>query len=171
LGAESTGTTTLSRALAEYYKTTWVPEYGREYTYGKVTANKDGSTWNSQEFEFIAEMQNKQEDQFARYANKILICDTNSFATALWHERYINKWSIKVEELFKERNYDLYILTDTDIPFVQDGIRDGEYIRQNMHDRFIELLNEHNYPYIIVSGSLEKRLATAVKNCDELFNT
>jgi HTH-type transcriptional repressor of NAD biosynthesis genes len=31
VGAESTGTTTLARALAEHYRTVCVPEYGREY--------------------------------------------------------------------------------------------------------------------------------------------
>ena len=32
VGAESTGTTTLSRDLAAHYLTVWVPEYGRLYT-------------------------------------------------------------------------------------------------------------------------------------------
>src|SRR5581483_9617149 len=32
IGAESTGKTTLARALAEHYQTVWVPEYGREYS-------------------------------------------------------------------------------------------------------------------------------------------
>ena len=31
VGAESTGKTTLARALAEHYDTAWVPEYAREY--------------------------------------------------------------------------------------------------------------------------------------------
>ena len=30
LGGESTGKTTLARALAEYLHTAWVPEYGRQ---------------------------------------------------------------------------------------------------------------------------------------------
>src|SRR5262245_10470108 len=30
VGAESTGTTTMARALAQRYRTCWVPEYGRE---------------------------------------------------------------------------------------------------------------------------------------------
>ena len=31
IGSESSGTTTLARALAEHYRTMWVPEYGRMY--------------------------------------------------------------------------------------------------------------------------------------------
>ena len=32
VGAESTGKTTLATALAEHYRTAWVPEFGRLYT-------------------------------------------------------------------------------------------------------------------------------------------
>ena len=40
LGAESTGTTTLSIALAKHYHTPWAPEYGRTYCEGRLTATK-----------------------------------------------------------------------------------------------------------------------------------
>ena len=43
VGAESTGKTTLSKALAKYFSTKWVPEYGRQYT-EKVIKN----IWNYQ---------------------------------------------------------------------------------------------------------------------------
>ena len=35
---------------------------------------------------------------------------------------------------------DLYLLTEPDFSFVQDGFCDGELIRLQMHQRFIELL-------------------------------
>src|SRR5690606_16308182 len=50
LGAESTGTTTLARALADHYRTTWVPEYGREYSERKLAALGPGAHWQSVEF-------------------------------------------------------------------------------------------------------------------------
>ena len=31
IGSESSGTTTLARALAEHYQTTWAPEFGRRW--------------------------------------------------------------------------------------------------------------------------------------------
>ncbi|MDP5043417.1 MAG: ATP-binding protein, partial [Leeuwenhoekiella sp.] len=39
-GPESSGKTTLSRALSEYYKTLWVPEYAREYLQKKWVTQK-----------------------------------------------------------------------------------------------------------------------------------
>lgn len=142
VGAESTGTTTLTRALAKHYKTTWVPEYGRFYTEGKLQANAAGSAWYSQEFEHIATLQNKAEDQLASICNKVLICDTNAFATELWHERYMGTTSKKVAALAKKNTYALYILTGDEIPFVQDGMRDGEHIRHAMHKCFVQELKK-----------------------------
>ncbi len=75
MGAESTGTTTIARALAEQLQTVWVPEFGRLYSEGKQPSQTE---WKTEEFVFIAEEQNRMEDYYARLANKILICDTGS---------------------------------------------------------------------------------------------
>lgn len=168
VGAESTGTTTMAKALAEHYKTVWVPEFGREYTEAKILA-KDENDWNTEEFLFIAQQQNKMEDKLARQCNKILICDTDSFATSLWHERYIGNFSAQVNVLHEWRHCDLYLLTDVDIPFVQDGTRDGEHIRHKMHRRFEEELKKRNKPYVLLSGPHETRLKKAIQACDRIM--
>jgi NadR type nicotinamide-nucleotide adenylyltransferase len=168
VGAESTGTTTLSMALADHYKTTWVPEYGRFYTEGKLVADSVGKNWYSHEFSAIADMQNQTEDELARYCNKLLICDTNAFATELWHERYMGSMSKAVAKLAIKNNYDLYIVTGDEIPFVQDGMRDGEHIRHQMHKRFIEELKKRKLPYLVVTGSVQERLDKSVKYIDKL---
>jgi HTH-type transcriptional regulator, transcriptional repressor of NAD biosynthesis genes len=161
LGAESTGTTTLSRDLAEYFRTPWVPEYGRTYYEGKMTS-KNLNSWQTSEFIHIAKIQNQMENNLAKQANKLLICDTNSFATELWHERYVGFMSNRLKKVSSKANADLYVLTDTDIPFVQDGTRDGEHIRQNMHNRFLQELQKRKLKYIVVSGSREKRLKESI---------
>ena len=167
VGAESTGTTTLAKALAEHYKTVWVPEYGRTYCEGKFTG-LNNSEWITEEFEHIARLQNNMENALAEVSNGLLICDTNAFATGIWHERYMGTRSKKVEDLEKMCSSNLYILTGDEIPFVQDGLRDGEQIRHKMHLRFIERLEEDNKPYIIVSGSPEQRLKEAIKSINQL---
>ena len=43
-----------------------------------------------------------------------------------------------VEEISRHGKCDLYLLTGEEIPFVQDGLRDGEHIRQEMHRWFEE---------------------------------
>ena len=79
VGAESTGTTTLAKALAEHFQTAWVEEYGREYSEIKLARNDPD--WRTDEFTAIAEEQARREDAAARQANRVLICDTNAFAT------------------------------------------------------------------------------------------
>src|SRR5690606_15878152 len=104
VGAESTGTTTLARALAAHYArrggvwaaTRWVPEYGRTFTEEKLAAARretgdpslwlDGLEWESADFTRIAEHHAALEDAAARSGSPLLVCDTDALATAVWHE-------------------------------------------------------------------------------------
>jgi NadR type nicotinamide-nucleotide adenylyltransferase len=166
IGAESTGKTTLAIALADHYQTTWVPEFGRLYTEAR---RPRGELWRSDEFTFIATEQVRMEDALERVANRVLICDTDAFATAIWHERYLGQPSPDVLVVAAGRRYDLYILTDVDTPFVPDDIRDGESIRGWMHKRFQDELSRMGVPVLVLSGPHEQRLAAAITRIDTLL--
>ena len=167
VGAESTGTTTLAKTLAEQLNTVWVEEYGREYSVIKMARNE--LTWTSQEFTDIAEEQTHREDKAAREANRILIFDTNAFATVLWHRRYMATHSTQVENIARNGRCDLYLLTGDEIPFVQDGLRDGEHIRHEMHTWFEEALAAQTVPWKLLRGSPEERLREALLHIVDLF--
>ena len=167
LGAESTGTTTLAKALAEHYHTVWVPEDGRMYSMGKVYGDVHAK-WRTEEFVHIAEAQNDLEDMLAEASNGLVICDTNAFATAVWHERYMGTRSKRVEEIASRRPHELYIVTGDEIPFEDDGLRDGEHIRHTMHGQFIERLTEAKKNFILVRGTREERLKVAIEAIDSL---
>ena len=168
VGAESTGTTTLTKALAEHYKTVWVPEYGRLYTERLKEGGINTFTyhWRSDELVHIARQQQVDEDNFAREANRILFCDTDALATAIWHQRYVGTWSAEVDKIAGKRHYDLYLLTNCDIPFEQDGLRDGQHIRQWMTQRFTEELTKRGLPWVLVKGSREERLTKAIEEIE-----
>lgn len=168
LGAESTGTTTMAQALAEHYHTVWVPEYGREYSEIKMAKDYTGE-WQSEEFVHIAREQARREDEAVRIANRVLICDTDPFTTTLWHLRYTGRRSHAVEEIAHARHYDLYLLTGDEIPFVQDGLRDGEHIRHAMHQQFIEELTATGRHWALLYGSHTERLVHAVTLIDDLL--
>lgn len=169
LGAESTGTTTMAQALAEHYQTNWVSEYGREYWIRKMEQG-DIENWDESEFVHIAEEQARREEIAAREANKVLFCDTDSFATSVWFERYMNHRSKLVEAVGKDRHYDVTILTGDEIPFEQDGFRDGEHIRHWMHQRFIERLDEASRTFTMLRGDHQDRLSQATQVVDSLIN-
>lgn len=169
LGAESTGTTTLARALAEHCRTEWVAEYGREFSLRKQEAGE--TVWGTPEFVHIAEEQTRREEAAARRANRVLICDTNAFATGLWHRRYVGGRSAEVEAVAARGRCDLYLLTGDEIPFVQDGLRDGEHIRHEMHGWFEAALAAQPVPWRLLRGSPEARLCEAAALIDELLPT
>jgi HTH-type transcriptional repressor of NAD biosynthesis genes len=169
VGAESTGKTTLAQSLAEHYQTLWVPEYGREYSAQKL-AREGGYFWRSEEFAHVAQTQCEREDEAARRANKVLICDTDAFATSIWHRRYHDDRSPEVECIVAaHRRPDLYLLTDVSTPFVQDGTRDGEAIREWMHQTFVEELIAQQRTYLLLTGPLQKRFDTAMEIIDHLM--
>lgn len=157
LGAESTGTTTLAAALAEALGTTWVPEYGRQWS-----AERPGGLdrpWESEEFDIIAAEQSRQEDLAARTVPvPWLVADTDALATAVWHERYVGCRSPTVEALALSRSPALYVLTGDEIPFVQDGLRDGEHLRGWMTQSFRDVLAAQTSPWIEVAGPLSSRV-------------
>jgi NadR type nicotinamide-nucleotide adenylyltransferase len=190
VGAESSGTTTLARALAAHYAgrggvwaaTRWVPEYGRIYCAEKLAAARRANpgadaglwigdlSWSAAEFTVIAERQLALEEAAARSGSPLLVCDTDAFATSLWHERYLGAPAPEVERLHTRTRHDLWILTDTaGVPFEQDGWRDGESIRASMSGRFRTELDRRGLPYIAVTGSHEERLAAAVGAVDAVL--
>lgn len=167
LGAESTGTTTLARALAARWRTNWVAEYGREYSAEKQ--RRPDATWRTAEFVHIAEEQTRREDAAAAASNRVVICDTNALATTLWHRRYVGGNSPAVDAVAARGRCDLYLLTGDEIPFVQDGLRDGEHRRHEMHRWFEEMLRAQSVPWTLLRGPPAERLVAASKAVDALF--
>jgi NadR type nicotinamide-nucleotide adenylyltransferase len=190
LGAESTGTTNVSSALADAYRarggvwarTGWVPEYGREHTVLKheqacAEADRRGLArplmeelvWDAEDFAQVAERQSFTEERAAREGSPLLVCDTDALATRVWERRYVGRGSHAaagaVPTLPPRR---IYLLTDhVGVPFVQDGWRDGEHIRADMTDWFVEELTASGVSWVLLSGSLEERIDLARRVIDE----
>lgn len=154
VGAESTGKTTLASQLADHYRTTWVPEYGREFTLLKLARARgraqlrelpepqlEDLRWVSEDFLAIANEQNRLEELAARRGGPTLICDTDAFATGIWHTRYLKTYLPALEPLALAGRR-LYLLTHPeDVPFTQDGVRDGEHLRDWMTVEFATQLD------------------------------
>lgn len=184
VGAESSGTTTIAAALAERYRarggvwaeTRWVAEYGRELTVRKLAALRavhpdatvDLIEWDRDDFVEVTRMQNAAEDAAARVGSPIMFGDTDAAATAVWEERYLGSSSPAVRQA--ARRPDLYLLTDhADVPFDDDGLRDGEQLRPWMTGMFRDRLARCGVPFVELRGPHEVRLSTAVDACDALL--
>jgi len=168
LGAESTGTTTLSRDLANKLRVPWAPEIGRYYTESILTTDKE---WNDEDFYRIGRLQQAYEAEMAKRSDGVIVCDTNAVATELWQRRYMGRTTTEMSRIAARDKADLYIITGDEIPFVQDGIRDGEHIRHRMHRWFINHIKKTGVPYLIISGSPEARLAIATKAAKDMIRS
>ena len=168
LGVESSGTTTLAQDLARHFETVWVPEHGRWYWEGRRwTPNQE--SWETAEFHRIARGQIALEEDLARQANRLVVADTDPLATYVWHRRFMGHDDEALWELATSRRYDLYLLTEPDFPFVQDGTREGEAIRAAMHGWFVEALEGAGRRYLRIGGGRCGRTTAAVEQVEPLL--
>lgn len=180
VGAESTGKTTLAEAIAAHLRArggafadaAWVPEAGREVTAHKLAAlgpdaDMDGLAWTTSDFVDIAREQARRELAAARAGAPVVVCDTDAFATGIWHERYRGAPSPAVDALGAAAPFHLYLLTHPDdVPFAQDGLRDGEHLRAWMTARFAERLDAEGRRWAWLRGGREARVAQALAAID-----
>ena len=183
LGAESTGTTAVATALAERLRArggAWaevglVPEYGRTLTLRKQDVAQAatgvrplGVDWQPDDFAHVAATQDHLEDAAAAAGGPALVCDTDAFATHVWERRYLGEERARLHPARLGRGH-VYLLTHHEgVPFVQDGTRDGEHVREAMTGQFARALARHGRPWAVLTGSLEERVALALRITDQL---
>jgi len=168
-GPESTGKTTLSKQIARYYNSVWVPEYAREYLQNKW--NNDRKTCEPTDLLPIAEGQIKLENELAHKTDSVLICDTDLLETKVYSEAYyLGTCDPILEKYALENTYDLYFLTYIDTPWEADDLRDKPEHREEMFNAFQEALIKNNRPYVLLKGNKKERLDIAIKHINKLIN-
>jgi nicotinamide riboside kinase len=165
-GPESTGKTTLARQLAEFYKTAWVPEFARDYLQEKLDNGR--GICDVDDMLPIAYGQTKLENEKALIANKYLFCDTNLLVTKVFSELYYNFCNPSLDQAARAHQYDLFFLTDIDVPWEDDGLRDSPNERETIFRAFKQALIENKKPFITLSGDKESRLEKAVAIIENL---
>ncbi len=167
-GPESTGKTTLARLLAEHYETVWVPEFARDYLQEKF--NRTQIICEYSDLLPIAKGQMRLENELAMEANRVLICDTDLLETLVYSEQY---YEGRVDPLLRKyaklNTYDLYLLTDIDVPWEPDDLRDRPHQREEMFRAFEQALIDFDREYIRLSGSQDQRMETAIDHIDRLL--
>jgi len=162
-GPESTGKSTLTQQLAEHFQTVAVPEYARtlqEAQNGDLTPD---------DIPRIARGQIASEEALACAANRVLICDTDVLTTTIWSDVLYGMCPPWIRDAAERRTYDLYLLTDVDVPWVADPLR---YLPENRHD-FLALceqsLRDRGRPYVKLSGDWERRFRDACRAVEQLL--
>jgi NadR type nicotinamide-nucleotide adenylyltransferase len=154
-GPESTGKTTLARRLAESFDTAWVPEYAR--TWLEVR----GGAPRVEDLVPIARGQVASEDALARNARGVLVCDTDPLLTTIWSEVLFGRVAPELDLLARSRRYDLYLLTNVDVPWVKDPVRYLPDERRSFFERCRATLEREERRFVVIEGSREEREARA----------
>ncbi|MBC8111462.1 MAG: ATP-binding protein [Verrucomicrobia bacterium] len=163
-GSESTGKTTLAESLASYYNTVWVPEFAREYL------DNERITVVYEDVIPIAQGQLLAENSLLPKAHRFLFCDTNILETKVYAEAYFGKCPDWLLQEIDKRQYDFYLLTNIDLPWVPDALRDRPHQREAMHELFKNELLTRKLPVAEISGIAEERLLQAIEVLDNFFD-
>ncbi|GAC1416631.1 MAG: hypothetical protein NVS9B7_23120 [Flavisolibacter sp.] len=167
IGPESTGKSTLCQQLAAHYKTTWCPEYAREYL------NKIKIKYTYQDLLQIAMGQLALEEEMkAHSSNQLYFIDTDMNVIKVWCEVVFgncHKWILKQ---IAQTHYDLYLLCNTDIEWVQDDLREYPDLqfRKKLFSIYKDIMINIGTPWVEISGRGNIRLAQAIQNVDNLLN-
>ena len=160
-GPESSGKTTLSRALASHYNVLWIEEFARDYLQEKWDLKKE--VCSKEDLLVIVKEQVNLENKLSSKANKVLLLDTNIITTVNWSithfDGYCDPWIKKQTELLQ---YDHYLITNIDIPWVKDDLRDKPNERESM---LSSLINQHDIrglKYSIISGDIDERRSQSI---------
>ena len=185
LGPESTGKSTLCDQLATHYQTLWVPEYARtylqdhgmHYSYDDLLTIAKGQL--ALEDDYLSKLQyprsSSSSDTGSLQAenNKLLFIDTNMHVMKIWCEFVFGKCHDWILQQIAVRPYDLFLLCDTDLPWIKDELR--EYPDLESRDKLFRMYKEDmmNQPvgWSIINGDYQQRFVKAVTAVDQLLAT
>ena len=118
----------------------------------------------------IAIGQTKLENENLSIANKFLFCDTSLLVTKVFSEIYYNFCDPILDKAARKHKYDLFFLTDIDVPWQKDDLRDKPDDRKNVYEIFKNALIQNQKPFIILSGNKDERLKKAIAIIENLEN-
>lgn len=160
IGPESTGKSTLTKGLADYFQEPFVPEYGRIYL------QIHGPEYEYDDLRQIADEMIQLESQQIKNANKFLFCDTDLIMMKVWYQIRYKEVNQKLIKQLEENNYDYYFICYPDLPWEPDPLRENPEIRQELLEMYIEEVKSKKIPYTIIKG--KNRLEQAVKKIKAL---
>ena len=162
-GAESTGKSTLSRALAKYFDVPFLSEYARDYI---QDLERD---YTYSDVEYIAKQQIDQLDKQLAENHSIIILDTWLLITKVWFEVVFNSVPTWLEKKIQETPIDICLVCDTDLPWIADKVREnGGENRELLQQRYIEEIKKSGFKYELISGVGDDRTVKAIQYISKL---
>lgn len=172
LGAESTGKTTLCRDLAAHFDSPWVPEYMRTYLQAKWDNEQLTCTWD--DLLPIAQGQIELENRLAKQTAHMseeagyVFCDTSLFELMVYSNWYYGDSPEALTKAALAHHYDLMLLTEVNVPWVADDLRDSPHQREEISAFFASQLNTHQKPFRCIGGDRNNRVQQVMALLDKM---
>lgn len=183
IGPESTGKSTLCELLAQHYNTQWCPEFAREFLL------THGTDYTYDDLLYIAKGQLAMEDEYVQstvdgqrvtvnsdspftiHHSSLLFIDTEMYVMKVWCEFVFGKCHRWVLDQIIERKYGLYLLCNTDLPWVKDELREYPDLktRDQLYHIYKDIMINQSTPWVDISGDHDERLQKAIKAVDQLM--
>ena len=92
------------------------------------------------------------------------------YVMKVWCEFVYGKCHPYILDQLKERNYDLYLLCNTDLPWVKDELREYPDLetRQKLFHIYKDIMIDQPVPWVEINGNNENRLLNAIAAVDRL---
>jgi len=177
-GPESTGKTSLCKALAQHFNAAYTNEYARTYLEHK------GNHYDMNDLTEIAKGQLALEEKAtaALYSERnsktpshsdpaLLFCDTDLHVIRIWSEIVFNACDRRILDTISANEYDLFLLCKPDIAWVYDAQREHPEpkMREKIYHHYRDMLIHQTKPWVEISGSYENRIQTAITATNDLI--
>jgi nicotinamide riboside kinase len=160
-GPESSGKTSLSKAITEHFDAQWFPEYARTYL-----MNREG------EYDFGDIEQIGIEQQESREIDEksgIKIYDTENTVLYIWSVFKYQKFAPKVKSLMESQRFAHYFLCSPEgIPWEEDPLRESPIQREELFNLYLHQLRTLNVDFTILKGDFEQRKEKAISIIEEI---
>ncbi len=166
IGTESCGKSTLTKKLAKFYNTNYVPEVGRDYCL------RYSNRLTSEMFNEISMEHWLLQKKLIKESNKVLLIDSDAVITQYYLDMYFNgSKSELIEEIIKLQNYDLILFLEPDVKWVNDGIRFSgeEDVRLKNNEKLKKMFHERGIFFKSINGNYTERFNKSKYFVNKLF--
>lgn len=155
-GPESTGKSTLTKQLAEYFGAPYVDEYAET-----VIRSKKGNV-SFEDIEFIVRGHQENIQSAMATFPPILFIDTDAITSKIWSNELYGKESPVIEDYIAQQHFTHYLLLDVDLPWQDDIHRYRPGNRRDFFTRCKQELDSRGKKYSVVNGIGEQRRQNAI---------
>ncbi len=162
-GAESTGKSTLAKIISDDLQVPLVEEYSREFL------SNLNRPYQFEDLKQIAQGQLEKEQLASITDNPCFICDTGLLVLKIWSEYKYGRLDSFIAKEWAKYKCDLFILPHFDIPYEVDPLRENPKERNILFQLYKDTLEQHNLPYLVVSGNSKERSELSLKAIKSLI--